>query len=81
MQGAPLSGTEPLATVMGLESVTQTTNGKDGIVRFSAGTHGSILDPASSLAVTVEIQSQIAAFQITNGATISVTNTTVIANE
>lgn len=78
---APLSGTEPLIRVMGLKSITQTTPGSDGVVRFSEGVHGSILDPAASLAATVEMQSEVAAFQAQNGVAIAVFNPAVISVE
>ncbi len=78
---APLSGTEPLIRVMGLKSITQTTPGSDGVVRFSEGVHGSILDPTASLAATVEMQSEVAAFQAQNGAAIAVFNPAVISME
>lgn len=78
----PLSGTEPLAALMGLQSVSQTATdgafGIDGIVRFTEGTHGSILDPSVSLAATTEIQSQIAAYQLTFGTVINVANPAVV---
>lgn len=77
--GAPLSGTEPLSSVMKLTSITATTPGVDGIVRFNSGVHGSILDPTVSPAATVEIQTQVAAFQLARGTAISVQNSSLIA--
>lgn len=76
---APLSGTEPLASVMQLSSRTATAAGADGMVRFNSGEHGSVLDPTASMAVTVEMQRQIAAFQLARGAAITLTDTSVIA--
>ncbi|MFC6439700.1 VolA/Pla-1 family phospholipase [Bowmanella sp. JS7-9] len=76
----PLAGTEPLAALIGLSSVSTTTPGS-GIVRFLEGTHSSILDPGPSLAATAEMQKQTAGFmQSTNAgqATIVVTDTTVV---
>lgn len=78
----PNSSTENLATIMGANSVSTTTPGisagSPGIVRFVEGDHSSPLDPSASLAATVEIQGQIAAFQVTNGTTIVITNDNVI---
>ena len=77
--GAPLSGTEPLARMMGLASITTTTSGVDGIVRFSAGDHSSLLSIAASPSATVEMQSEVAGFMATGGFTIPITDTSVIA--
>ena len=75
---APLSGTEPLARVMSLPSVTADVAGS-GIVRFVAGTHSSILDPTNdSVEATVEMQKQTVTFAVTNGAAIDITDTSVI---
>ncbi len=81
---APLSGTEPLAAVMGLESITETTTdaaGVWGIVRFTEGDHGSILSPAASGAATVEMQTQMATFMATFGTTIPITNAAVVLGD
>ncbi|MFT6268741.1 MAG: Pla-1/cef family extracellular lipase [Alphaproteobacteria bacterium] len=78
----PLSGTEALASLIGLEGVSSTTPGS-GLVRFIAGGHGSLLNPSPSAATTVEMQQQIAAFFATaelGQATIVVTNQGVVAN-
>jgi pimeloyl-ACP methyl ester carboxylesterase len=77
--GAPLSGTEPLARMMGLASITTTTSGVDGIVRFSAGDHSSLLSIEASPSATVEMQSEVAGFMATGGLTIPVTDASVIA--
>ena len=78
---APLSGTEPLIAVMGLQSISQTTvdaAGLDGAVRFIEGDHGSILSPAASLAATIEMQSQVAAYHVSGGTALVVTNSDVV---
>jgi len=59
VSGAALSGTEPLASLMGLPRIGDTSSGS-ALVRFLGGTHGSILDPTADLAVTTEIQTQVA---------------------
>ena len=76
---APLSGTEVLASVMPLRSITTTTAGEDGMVRFNSGVHGSLLDSTSSFAATVETQRQVAAFQLARGTAISIGDSSVIA--
>ncbi len=79
--GSPLSGTEPLIAAMGLTSYSTSAfnpEGLDAVVRFTAGDHGSILSPATSPAATVEMQSQMAAFQATGGTTLNVTDTDVV---
>ncbi|MBX2835995.1 MAG: lipase, partial [Gammaproteobacteria bacterium] len=74
---APLSGTEPLAAYMGLGPVSNTTAG-GGLVRFSAGDHGSILNPTASLEATVEMQTQAAVFAASGGTNLLITNPSVI---
>ncbi|GAA0857460.1 VolA/Pla-1 family phospholipase [Aliiglaciecola litoralis] len=72
------AGTEPLAKFAGLTGVSTTSPG-NGLVRFNAGTHSSLLSPATSRATTVEMQTQAAAFLATGG-TIVITDTSVVAN-
>jgi len=79
--GAPLSGTEPLARIMGLQSVDMTVvddQGVRAIARFTEGDHSSFLSPDAAPAVTQEMQSQTAGFMISNGTVLTVTNTTVV---
>lgn len=81
--GAPLSGTEPLIRILGLSPITQTTqaaNGIRGITRFTAGEHGSLLSP-STPAVTAEMQTQMASFIASGGATVLVRDTSVIRTQ
>ena len=78
---APLSGTEPLAALMGLAAISETTTdaaGVWGIVRFTEGDHGSILSPAASPAATVEMQTEMATFMATFGTTIPINNDAVV---
>lgn len=79
---APLSGTDPLARVMGLTATTANAANAAGLhtlVQFNAGDHSSILLPTASLAATVEMQTQTAAFMATNGTQLPITNGSVIA--
>ncbi|NCP64210.1 MAG: hypothetical protein GW763_05925 [Paraglaciecola sp.] len=79
---APLAGTEALAKLIGLEGVSSTQPG-NGIVRFIAGEHSSLLNPRLSVATTLEMQSQIAKFfasDMLGQATIVVGNPSVVAN-
>jgi hypothetical protein len=82
--GAPLSGTEPLLRVLGLTAITETAqdaNGIRGVTRFTEGAHSSLLDPSSSMAATVEMQTQMASFLISRGTTVVVQDPTVIRTQ
>lgn len=72
------AGTEPLAAFAGLTGVSTTTVG-NGLVRFNAGGHSSLLNPSPSFATTTEMQTQAATFFVTGG-TIVVNDTSVVAN-
>jgi len=77
---APLGGTEAWASVQGLNSVTGTgavTDSK-GIIRFTAGDHGSILSPAASLETTMGMQQTVVSFAATNGTAVQIANDTTI---
>jgi pimeloyl-ACP methyl ester carboxylesterase len=74
---APLSGTDPLARMMGLTQIDASAGG-NSLVKFSAGDHGSILNPAASLEATVEMQRQMASFAATSGTQLPLTDTSVI---
>lgn len=77
---APLAGTEPQLTLMGLTQVNSSQAGSDLklSVKFTSGDHASILEPSADAAVTAEIQSQMASFLASNGAALTVTNAAVI---
>ncbi|WP_293745929.1 VolA/Pla-1 family phospholipase [uncultured Paraglaciecola sp.] len=76
----PLVGGQPLADIMGLPKVSSTAQGS-GVVRFIAGSHGSLLSPAPSAATTAEMQSQAVSFIVSGGANIVVTeNSPVVEN-
>lgn len=77
---APLAGTDPLAAFMGLTPISSTTSNSSlkAWLRFTAGDHASILSPAASPAVTTVMQGAMATFLATNGATVSISNTTVV---
>jgi hypothetical protein len=74
-----LSGTDPLAAVMGLEVrgpfdvpigtplVLLGPAARSNVVQFSAGDHGSILSPAGSPAATQEMQRETANFLASDG--------------
>jgi Bacterial virulence factor lipase N-terminal/Platelet-activating factor acetylhydrolase, isoform II len=78
--GAPLSGTEPLLAALGLSSITATTQAAKirGAVRFTAGAHGSLLDPTSSPAVTAEMQGEMASMIASGGQAVIIQNSSVI---
>lgn len=75
---APLSGTEPLARQLGLTQIVADSS-TGGLVKFSIGDHGSILNPATSAAATVEMQRQTATFAATQGTQLPVTDSSVIS--
>ncbi len=83
---APLGGSEPLAALIGLSPIDVTTVGS-GLVRFTNGHHGSLLDPGlrpeapdavANAAVTTEIQAEAAGFFGSGGTTIPITDPTYI---
>jgi pimeloyl-ACP methyl ester carboxylesterase len=80
---APLSGTEPLLAALGLSTLTHTTQAANirGAVRFTQGTHGSLLDPTSSAAVTAEMQGEMASMIASGGQAVLITNTSVIRTQ
>jgi pimeloyl-ACP methyl ester carboxylesterase len=80
---APLSGTEPLLAALGLSTLTHTTQAASirGVVRFTQGVHGSLLDPTSSAAVTAEMQGEMASMIASGGTTVLITNTSVIRTQ
>lgn len=70
VEGAPLAGTEALAGVMGLQSVSRSLRDEQGvraIVRFNQGDHGSIINPAAAVGATAEMQGQTIRFLQTGG--------------
>jgi Pla-1/cef family extracellular lipase len=88
---APFAGTEGAIALLGLPSISQTTQDEEsplsGAVRYLFGHHGSILDPspraeaadaAMTSAATAEMQSQVANFFRSNGHLISVQDTDVV---
>lgn len=82
--GAPLSGTEALIRVMGLDRITGTTQNPAGIrgaVRLIQGGHGSLLDPSAGPAVTAEMQGQAASMVASGGAAVVIGNTSLIETD
>jgi pimeloyl-ACP methyl ester carboxylesterase len=80
---APTSGTEPLLAALGLSSLKVTTQAASirGVVRFTQGTHGSLLDPTSSPAVTAEMQGEMASMIASGGQAVIVSNPSVIVSQ
>jgi len=86
---APLAGTEPSLALMGLTQVNSDQTGTDlhHSVKFVVGNHSSLLSPAAddfndaatNLAVTTELQTIAATFFATDGASVDITNDTLIA--
>ncbi|MGB0132971.1 hypothetical protein, partial [Dokdonella sp.] len=82
--GAPLSGTEPLIRILGLSSITESTQSPTGIrgaVRFTQGDHGSLLSPAASPGATVEMQGEMVSLQKSGGAAVQISNPSVIQTQ
>jgi pimeloyl-ACP methyl ester carboxylesterase len=82
--GAPLSGTEPLIAVMGLDPITATTQDPSGIrgaVRMIQGGHGSLLSPADGPAVTAEMQGQAASMVASGGTVVVIGNPALIQTD
>jgi dienelactone hydrolase len=82
--GAPLSGTEPLIRTLGLTTITATTQsatGIRGVVRFTQGNHGSLLDPTQYPAATAEMQGEMASLLISQGTTVQVSDPSVIRTQ
>ncbi|MEE4639968.1 MAG: hypothetical protein V2J42_14635 [Wenzhouxiangella sp.] len=82
--GAPLSGTEPLIRIMGLDAITQSTEdpmGIRGAVRLLQGSHGSLLDPSAAPAVTGEMQGQAASMVSSGGAAVVIGNPSLIETD
>ena len=82
--GAPLSGTEPLIATLGLTTITppgiQAASVR-GVVRFTQGEHGSLLDPTSSRPVTVEMQTEMASFLVSGGQAVQIADPSVIRTQ
>lgn len=82
---APLSGTEPMIRIMGLEAYSTTRSSPDGLSlvgRFvPPASHGSLLSPATSPAATAEMQAQMASFVASKGTTVVVGNDTTMVAE
>ena len=77
---APLSGTDPLAFFMGLQTVSATTEGSDlqAQMRFTAGEHSSLLLPSASPAATTVMQGAMATFLTTDGGMIAISDPSVL---
>lgn len=79
----PLAGTEPLIAALKLQAIAETYASSDGTpvsgaVRFIAGDHGSIVNPAASPAATQEMQTQTAFWFATDNTVIPVQNPAVV---
>lgn len=73
--------TDNVARLMGLVDVSETTvdgAGVRGIVRFNAGGHSSMFNPAIDPAVTEEMQTQAVTFAVTEGTTIAINNPDIV---
>ena len=78
---APLAGTEPILALMMLEQLDDDRNlaNQQISAKFNAGSHSSLLDPSVDLAVTTEMQSEMAGFLASGGFLFNVTDMSVLA--
>ena len=72
-----------IAQLWGLPAVSATTGVAppatvSGIVRFRAGVHSSLFNPAPNAAVTTEMQRQTVTYAATAGSVIQITNSSVV---
>ncbi|HJR68748.1 MAG TPA: hypothetical protein VKA43_01775 [Gammaproteobacteria bacterium] len=79
----PNAPTDYIAQLWGLPSRSATAavappGTVSGIVRFTAGAHSSLFNPAPNPAVTQEMQRQTVTYALTAGSTILITDTTVV---
>jgi dienelactone hydrolase len=80
----PNGPTDYLADLWNLADVTAASpllvepGGAHGIVRFTSGDHGSLLDPSADPAVTLEMQTEMVTFAVSGGTTIAVSDTSVV---
>lgn len=76
-----LYGTEPLLKLLDTSNLTATTAVKPNqVARFLQGDHSSILDPSSSLAATIEMQTEVANFVGSKGTAVVVTTGSLLRN-
>jgi len=79
----PNAPNDYIASLWGLPS-TSTTQAAippatvKGIVRFKAGGHSSLFNPAINPAVTTEMQRETVTYAATQGSTILITNSAVV---
>jgi hypothetical protein len=81
LNGYPLGGTNGLLNALGLTQSSGTQTNAEGLrtyVNFTAGDHGSSLDPSASLDATTEMQTQIITFLLSQGTNIFVTDASVV---
>jgi hypothetical protein len=74
--GAPLAGTEPQLALLGLTQVNTPQSPSGGTnfllsTKYTAGDHGSVLDPTSNADVTTEMQTELVSFLAANGKALS----------
>ena len=76
----PNRPTDYIAQLWGLPSVSVTTPGAPakGIVRFKAGVHSSLFNPAPAPAVTAEMQQETITYAVSAGGLIRIQNASVV---
>ncbi|HEX7081815.1 MAG TPA: hypothetical protein VF329_12455 [Gammaproteobacteria bacterium] len=79
----PNAPTDYLASLWGLptvstDAIVPAPGTVSGIVRFTAGGHGSLLDPSIDRAVTTEMQTQAVTYAASNGSVIPINDTSLV---
>ncbi|MCF2947011.1 lipase [Paraglaciecola aquimarina] len=75
----PLVGGQPLADLLKLEKISNTTN-SGGVVRMLTGNHFSLFVPDASASATMELHSQATSFFGSNGQSVIIANPDVVEN-
>ncbi|MFM4703763.1 VolA/Pla-1 family phospholipase [Aeromonas bivalvium] len=79
---APLGGTEPLFSLMGLQALSATGAANHHATRFVAGGHSSLLAPDENFdptgKVTTEMQTQFASFFMSGGTAVKVSDASLL---
>ncbi len=78
---APLSGTDPLASLLSLVQVSTTTSDTNDMlafIRFTAGDHRSVLDPSENATVTTVMQTATASFFASDGQQVVISDESVV---
>ncbi|MCH2102694.1 MAG: hypothetical protein MK297_01635 [Planctomycetes bacterium] len=80
VDGAPLAGSSPLASLMGLTQVSSTTATNQAVVKFQEGSHSTLVNPVDLAGrVTLEAQTQMTLFALSGGTNVVITDEPLIS--